>query len=925
MSNAIDLINKWKKKFICNLKNNRNRKTDIYFIPKDYETQLSDDSNIKETIKAFNNSISEDNGENVIPKSDFFVIEKRDFQLYDRIELIISDAEYINNKFIVDLGNDNFYFYYLGTKGELCEGYFEKFNDKEIKKIKNEFSNNSIEGFIQNKLSKEKPEINDNKIIYNLKNYKIVFKNDEDLMNIFENENEKNVINNNETGNEDDNNLQDKNIKSYKRENKNNKISGSKSRNNFKEETNNNNNLNKDNSINKNQIIKCLLHYYYSNLDYNGIIENGGGELDFFPIDSEWIKQFKEKYNYNYYKEIIEKYEIEGDNYEQYLNKFNNINFEKINPIPPIKEIPINYGYQNITIYKDYELISPEAKDVFHECFGKEKIRSNKLISLDLMKLDDKFFLIKYSPKIYEIIKIKKENERVLIVGKNELDNNILPELKQKGFLAWIKNNNINEYKVPSLEINENKKEIGKLYYLPKLGIYNEEDNKEKDNSDNKLDNYNNREENNKKKGLRYSYKERYKINKDKQFINYNNKNDNINNEDKEKEKEDEIETNEYKKHQRIKSARYNNTNNLEKENDDKEEDNYDEEEDDYDIVINNKNPNGLVGLVNIGATCYMNADLQCFNNIPKLRNYFLKNKAKIRNKKLSSSLLTVFENLWESKNIDYYEPTEFKRIISQMNPLFQGIQANDSKDLILFILETIHNELNEINNSINNENDNYNTTDYNAVYNNFKNYFLKNYNSVISNLFYGLINSMMTCCNCNTTTHNIQTFNILFFPLEEIRKFKGYQQNIVNIYDCFDYNQKQELMAGPNQIFCNYCNQYANALNQTRLIICPNVLIINLNRGKGLMFDVKLIFEEFIEIKNYVFYTQSPHYYELIGVVSHYGTSDMGGHFIAFCKNSENLKWYKYNDSMVTETSFNEVINSGVPYVLFYNYIKSN
>ena len=97
-----------------------------------------------------------------------------------------------------------------------------------------------------------------------------------------------------------------------------------------------------------------------------------------------------------------------------------------------------------------------------------------------------------------------------------------------------------------------------------------------------------------------------------------------------------------------------------------------------------------------------MNADLQCLSNIPRLRNYFLKHKTKIRNKKLSSSLLTVFENLWENKSINCYEPTQFKNIISEMNPLFQGIQANDSKDLILFILQTIHDELNKINNSLN-------------------------------------------------------------------------------------------------------------------------------------------------------------------------------------------------------------------------------
>ena len=84
-------------------------------------------------------------------------------------------------------------------------------------------------------------------------------------------------------------------------------------------------------------------------------------------------------------------------------------------------------------------------------------------------------------------------------------------------------------------------------------------------------------------------------------------------------------------------------------------------------------------------------------------------------------------------------------------------------------------------------------------------------------------------------------------------------------------------------------------------------------------MYDIKILFEEFLEIKNYVYFEESPHFYELIGVVTHLGSSDMSGHFIAFCKNSENFKWYKYNDAIVTESSFQEVVNFGVPYVLFY------
>jgi len=333
--------------------------------------------------------------------------------------------------------------------------------------------------------------------------------------------------------------------------------------------------------------------------------------------------------------------------------------------------------------------------------------------------------------------------------------------------------------------------------------------------------------------------------------------------------------------------------------------------------------PNGLVGLQNVGATCYMNSTLQCFSNVKSLRNFFLKHKSKIRGKKLSSALLKVFENLWENSNISYYIPKEFKYVISEMNSLFEGVQANDAKDLILFILENVHNELNEKNNNIRESNEVTNYMDYNSVFKSFQIFFEKNYNSVISNIFYGMSNSMLTCCSCNKTIHNVQCFNILIFPLEEVRKFKGYSQNIVNIYDCFDYNQKQEFMMGENQISCNLCNRLSDSYTQTKIIISPNVLIINLNRGKGLMYDVKINFPEYLELKNYIYYPQSPHYYELIGVICHLGSSDMGGHFISFCKNSENAKWYKFNDAIVNESNIIEVLNFGVPYVLFYNYVQ--
>ena len=336
-------------------------------------------------------------------------------------------------------------------------------------------------------------------------------------------------------------------------------------------------------------------------------------------------------------------------------------------------------------------------------------------------------------------------------------------------------------------------------------------------------------------------------------------------------------------------------------------------------------------GLVNVGATCYMNATLQCMAHIQRLTYSLLKpkniekissNKSKY---KLSYEYIEVLKNLWKKKNIKYYSPDNFKNVISEMNPLFAGIQANDSKDLVLFLMETLHNELNTpVKKDISNQsNQIVNQNDYETTFKLFSNFFTNNYRSIISDIFYGMYNSIMTCLNCNYVTHNVQCFNILIFPLEEVRKFKGKIENKVKIIECFEYYQKVDNMFGENKIYCNHCKSHSNSCNTSKLIISPNILVINLNRGKGLEFNIKIDLDEYLDIKKFVYYEKSPSYYELIGIVTHFGSSDMSGHFIAFCKSFIDQNWYKYNDSEVSISSFDEAKSTGVHYILFYSYIQ--
>ena len=369
-----------------------------------------------------------------------------------------------------------------------------------------------------------------------------------------------------------------------------------------------------------------------------------------------------------------------------------------------------------------------------------------------------------------------------------------------------------------------------------------------------------------------------------------------------------------------------------------------------------------LVGLDNIGATCYMNATLQCLSDIKKFVDYFKYNphliqivKNDTKKEKLCSAFKLVIEKLYNykasnsykmdllkkgiySQKIDLkssYPPNNFKEIISIKNPLFKGIAANDAKDLVNFFIMTLHEELNRAtpdasNNASNILLDQRNQTLMLQI---FSDNFRKTNRSIISDLFYAMNCNITQCTNCNTVSYNYQVYFFLIFPLEEVRKFKlmnnggnnnNYLNNMVDIYDCFDYDKKIGVMDGDNSMYCNYCKMTCPSSMCTLLTTGPEILIIILNRGQGIQFNVKINFHLELNLMNYIQLNNTGCNYELFGVITHIGTSDMGGHFIAYCKSyfkNDYNKWYRFNDSLVTPVNdFNkEVIQFAMPYLLFY------
>ena len=340
-------------------------------------------------------------------------------------------------------------------------------------------------------------------------------------------------------------------------------------------------------------------------------------------------------------------------------------------------------------------------------------------------------------------------------------------------------------------------------------------------------------------------------------------------------------------------------------------------------------------GLDNVGATCYMNATLQCLANVKPVTDYLLnQNKYyEIFNSKhecrLTIQYCQVLLGLYcDNSNTGSYAPHQFKNTIGDMNPLFQGVQANDSKDLIIFLLEVLNSELSKLHNKKRNITKKENETgkfqmidpsNQNAVLKEFLKDFKYSHATIIGEQLYGFQRNVFTCRNCGGVSNNFNLFNILIFSLEATANLFNLNNNyggvpIITFDQCFQFLCKEENF---QETYCQKCKKTGNSIYKENIFSLPNYLIIILNRGKGNVFNCKVDIPEVFDSSKYEENMKNKRY-ELIGVVSHFGSYGMGGHFIAFCKHSMDGKWRCYNDSTVAESQ-NDYLQKGTPYILFY------
>ncbi|KAH8261200.1 hypothetical protein KR044_005111, partial [Drosophila immigrans] len=369
---------------------------------------------------------------------------------------------------------------------------------------------------------------------------------------------------------------------------------------------------------------------------------------------------------------------------------------------------------------------------------------------------------------------------------------------------------------------------------------------------------------------------------------------------------------------------------------------------------------NPRVGLVNLGNTCYMNSVLQAL----AMTSDFVRQILLIE----SNSLLLVKmqQQLALMHHSMRYELTPSLVLKATRPPGFTPGLQQDSSEFLGYLLDLLHeHEINAHSAHINTEaaqakalkestteapsSDDivaagvipYSSKDYElcsrpvAPANNCHNAMPTNVQSkkppsTIDKTFAGKLSTTYKCLNCAWESRNEDSFRELQLSFPDDKDDCG--ANNYSVQDLIDYYCSAEKLDGDNQYFCPSCKKLCDAERRIGFTQPPRNLILTLKQFK---YDQKYHFRT--KLMHKVFHdesvvvkvcandslqeTQCSVHYDLYAGVVHAGYSMDSGHYFTFAAD-QSKNWFKFNDSLVTDSQPQEMHNltsPNTPYILFY------